>query len=278
MEIKLKELNKTKRAVSRESNREAVLGAMEKGIDAGEKSTVHDNGIATVSDSQILETVDSIERHLVEATVAVEQQIGNVTTPENKNRSEVINDDIEKLGVEVEDQSDVSLVFGPGASKLKLREDSVPSNFSPVAGASTPLRQRSRGRRRFRNSGRSLPSSPSPVRPPSQKLKLDEEGPGTSVERDELLKEKDLLDPGDPKGDDDLKYDDGKTTHEMSDSGDWGDTTGEVGLDEQKSEKINNNLKVGTSKEDSETIQSDQGTPLLVVQDLPPSVDQDSGS
>ena len=36
--------------------------------------------------------------------------------------------------------------------------------------SSTPLRQRSRGRRRARNSGRSSFSSPSPIRPPDRDL------------------------------------------------------------------------------------------------------------
>ena len=91
--------------------------------------------------------------------------------------------------------SDMSLVFGPGATGLDLdakkqdmstskgsssssREDTVEHINAEI---STPVRNRSRGRRRARNSGRSSFSSPSPIRPPnidsgSKKLRYDSEG------------------------------------------------------------------------------------------------------
>ena len=108
---------------------------------------------------------------------------------------------------------DLSLVFGAGASKLvdtpgnSGRSDS--SMEQSVAGTSTPLRKRSRGRRRTRNSGRSSISSPSPVRPPdkleNKKLRFDEEEEGKDV-----------------KGDGNVSAEGSASNGELNDSGDWG--------------------------------------------------------
>ena len=130
--------------------------------------------------------------------------------------------------------SDISIVFGPGASALSnelapnaLNTESAPSDTSPgKTGTSTPLRKRSRGRRRTRNSGRSSLSSPSPIRPPSQKVRLDGgEMPEGQIGSDQS-QQKDLLDPGDQLSDQNATI--VKELHQLcdsGDSGDWGDTS-----------------------------------------------------
>ena len=57
----------------------------------------------------------------------------------------------------------------------------------------------------------------------------------------------------------------------MSDSGDWGDSSGEVRV-EGLNRGNNSNLETGKD----EPVHSQQGNTLLVVPDLSPSVDGDS--
>lgn len=127
--------------------------------------------------------------------------------------------------------SEISLVFGPGASALSKElpsristAESSPSDASPGKNeSSTPLRKPSRGRRRIRNSGRSSLSSPSPIRPPSQKVRLDgEERPVDQVVLDQD-QQNDLLDPGEQLADQNASI--VKELHQLCDSGDWRDTS-----------------------------------------------------
>ena len=133
-----------------------------------------------VTDSEMIQVVGDFER----------QQAGAV---EDLSDKPVDNVTISKVANEAsknsETDSDVSLVFGPGASKLataenlveglntNLEDSSSNSSFlGPKKETSTPLREVSLGRRRTRNSGRSSFNSPSPVRPPQihgKKAKLD---------------------------------------------------------------------------------------------------------
>ena len=107
------------------------------------------------------------------------------------------------------DESDMSLVFGPGATELEKNLLPVKSD-SPASSSdldqskrdtSTPLRKPSRGRTRTRNSGRSSQNSPSPIRklnPPGKKVKLNED-----KNSDQLNiggQKSDLLDPGEKDG------------------------------------------------------------------------------
>ena len=127
------------------------------------------------------------------------------------------------------DKRDLSIVFGPGATKLeKIIQtrgvDGIPrvllsesSSDKSSASTSTPVRQRSRGRTRNRNSGRSSISSPSPIRPPdkngNKKLKFDDGIGETKDNQDGAMS----CDAG-PQLDASQK----NATNVLSDSGDWG--------------------------------------------------------
>ena len=123
--------------------------------------------------------------------------------------------------------NDISLVFGPGACKLQeeiqgggvnAASDGSMSDSHKSVDTSTPLRKRSRGRARLRNSGRSSMSSPSPVRPPDngerKKLKLDSDKSETPK-----CKQSENLDPS--------QIQDQALGDNLSDSGDWGSSFGE---------------------------------------------------
>ena len=147
--------------------------------------------------------------------------------------------------------TDMSYVFGPGASELQVKlscnsskSESETSCTESKQGTSTPRKQ-SRGRRRTRNSGRSSQSSPSPIRPPEKDLKkvrLDEKAPTVRFFATDDGEKSDILDPGEQiqstvnqgrEGDegeggskevsDMVPIDNAGTTEQLSDSGDWGE-------------------------------------------------------
>ena len=91
---------------------------------------------------------------------------------------------------------------------------------------------------------RRVPSSPSPVRPPNQRIRLDEVGSGSSKNADQT--QEDLLDPGDGQ------------PHDLSDSGDWGDSLDDLqGVDE----KIDVSQAV---EQKSSSVDQDSGDPRVL--------------
>ena len=162
---------------------------------------------------------------------------------------------------------DMSLVFGAGATslanELNEKQEAGLLEASPSCSksddskkeTSTPVRKKSRGRRRARNSGRSSPISPSPIRPQIQKPRLEatesfvDSNIGVKPGQDQG-EAADLIDPGDTSTP--VKND----THDMSDSGDWGDTSvedreGEIGSFQEVATKVSDlgkNEGEGTSE------------------------------
>ena len=267
MESKLKEMNKRRRAESRDS----AFGADHTGGEEhsgnttkGRKVIVPSDKVVScqqISDSTTLnQSVTDSQMLQIAAAVNLPTAVDATDPPIDCPAivSDMVDAAIDKVALraaddhELTDKNDLSLVFGPGASSMKFSDNNVVgesglSDMSPDKATSTPLRQRSRGRRRNRDSGRSLPSSPSPVRPPSQKVKLDE----TDFDRNEGKGEnggqgEDLLDPGD------------KSSGSLEDSGDWGDSID--GLDERKEESS----KVNFSQDRSSSVDKDSGNPRVL--------------
>ena len=234
MELRLKELNKRRQAakldpgtvelthLDKESPPQTALQPQVR-VDGSPEDSV--------TDSQMLKAVPEGSQCSVGQVVGAEKnptEVPCLAAPEGIAERGVIEGNKNDPDI-----SEMSLVFGPGASAISKglssnvsNTESSPSDASPgKVGNSTPLRKRSRGRRRIRNSGRSSLSSPSPIRPPSQKVRLD--GDDVSGQDDQTVtdqgQQNDLLDPGDHLADQNASI--VKELQQLCDSGDWGDTS-----------------------------------------------------
>ena len=224
MESRLKEYNKRHR--SKDSHGASAVQKEQQFDNKVHHSVGADQGLeSSVTDTVILDTIDGRVQQLTEPMP--ETQVVKDNAPPGATCLEEGNQELKT--------SDISLVFGPGASTLaqelspKVSDKETPlseTNLSNID-SSTPLRKRSRGRRRIRNSGRSSQSSPSPVRPPLQKQKLDEVDQQCIIDNRDQGQQDDLLDPGDKKLESEAAV--GKEPGNLSDSGDWGDTSIEEG-------------------------------------------------
>ena len=165
-------MKSVKRAESQEDTRIAVTEANE--LTSGRSAAYNEdtleanNAVTGIVDSIVQQSITDGE--MLDAVKAVEEQLlatGEGTSQVNVEPAEKVS----AVSPGNSKKSDLSMVFGPGASDLHLDQSTanleVPTNFSPKTGSSTPLRDPSRGRRRTRNSGRSSLSSPTPVRPPN---------------------------------------------------------------------------------------------------------------
>ena len=261
MEQRLKDANKRHRsrsvnkeliaAVAATSENAAALVSADPPADMTAKSQTGQKrlSIETVSDSQVLAVLAHDDGQLLENDAREVTNVSNVDedlkgvsgTPEASPEG----------GQKGRKDGDLSLVFGPGASKLqlpKVADQPESGSDKSVTDTSTPIREKSRGRRRMRHSGRSSICSPSPVRAPDvlKKIRLQKkevsDGGGNMVEQQE-----DLLDPGD-KGE--------ASSTNLEESEDWGDSF------EQETD----------AAKDGNMLQSQTETPGTS------SVDQDSGN
>ena len=200
MELRIKEMNKRKEVEKLEAARkekqaeEDVVRGMQQAITTAAQLAseyVRENNeteagdvSGNVSDGEILNVID-----------------GNV---ENTDTNVIDNHSVE-LAAFSDDVSDLSVVFGPGATLLANehqgdKDASLVSNGNNgvIQDTSTPERLDPKVRRRPRHSGGSSFSSPSPVRPPqldndSKKLRLDSEtdsgGSSSSIQVEDGLSE-----------------------------------------------------------------------------------------
>ena len=240
MEVRLKELNKRRRAESQE--KQQVVRVQEAEKTASDRAQGAENALIggettsqTVTDSQILTICEKefdvgnghpVKQNIAATTVAVVEPVKGMEVENREVHCDVVTETINDIVKEISEkgssnaakqsESDISIIFGPGATALKqqlLNNKDMSDSASDSSlnksktETSAPVRFPSRGRTRTRNSGRSSQSSPSPIRrqdPPDKRVRVDG---GQEIDQGQG---DDILDPGDQN-----------IEHQLSDSGDW---------------------------------------------------------